>query len=194
MRGTTRMQTWDRAGIAECLRRLNDPEEQARAYPLLDEFEENIDLAGTDILHGWLYSGPHGTDVTGEPFADAFANAFRVMVLRRAAVGVSGRNDVHDVQPVFRRVGWSGSGWVWQHTSVITSWAIEMGVVRGGRVGRLVEVERLLGDERLFPDGAAAWERVRDILTIGGEQGGGSGTLHTGPGDGGGILCPLCRG
>lgn len=168
MRATARMKTWDRAGIAECLRRLKDPEEQAGAYLLLDEFEEDIDLAGTDILHGWRYSGLHGAEVSGEPFADAFANAFRVMVLHREAVGGSGGNSV---QPVFRRVGWSGSAWVWQHTSVITSWAIEMSAVRAGPDRRLVEVEGLLGDERLFGDGASACERARDILAIGGERG-----------------------
>jgi hypothetical protein len=176
-------------GTGECLRRLNDPVEQAGAYPILDEFEGSIDLAGTDILHGWrysgvysgVYSGPHGVEVSGEPFVDAFANAFRVMTLHRdGADGLEGSEEPkdaeeHGFQPVFRRIGWSGYSWIWGQTNVITSWAIELSSVRGDSSSRFARAEEMLGEERLFPDGWAACERARDILAMSGERGWGLG-------------------
>lgn len=94
--------------MKELLERLNDREEQRMAYPAIDDYEEQIDLIGTDILHGWRDGEPGAED---ELFAHAFANAFRVLVLSEG-------------QQVIRRNGSDGDRWLWEHTGHIAGWTV----------------------------------------------------------------------
>lgn len=145
-----------RIDAAELTRRLNDPREQKMGYPCIDDLEECIDLTATDVLDGWR-------DIRAceaELFADAFANAFRVLVLAEG-------------QRVFRRTGAEDGRWVWKHTGRIVYWTVashaEDGLPHPEEDPVNEEIHRD-GYGRWFATAAAASDRARELLAVAGEH------------------------
>ncbi len=142
----------------ELLRRLNDGEEQAMGYPAIDDYEDHIDFAATDVLHGWRDSSI-GQDET--IFADAFANAFRVLVLEEG-------------QQVLRRVGFDKGRYVWRFTGQIVGWTVSSCPV-GDLCSPQEDAEEAANDyetgrERWFATAAEAAERAREIVAVAAEH------------------------
>lgn len=96
-------------GPREFLHRMNDPAEQRYSYPCIEQWLEYIDLAATDLLHGWLDEGR-----SQECFSGAFADAFGLLVLEE------GQHVLRRLEPPPQRAG--QYAWRWEHTGAIVDW------------------------------------------------------------------------
>lgn len=144
--------------MTELLRRLNDTEEQRMAYPVIDDYEDHIDLTATDVLHGWRDDEANDEAL----FADAFANAFRMLVLTGG-------------QDVFRRTGCDEDRWVWQHTGHIAGWTVASYAADGLLEQVDEESKRVVsnygaGLERWFATATEAVGRAEEIASVADEH------------------------
>lgn len=145
----------------ELLGRLNDREEQAMGYPAIDDYEDYIDFAATDVLHGWRDDASGDSSKDEAMFADAFANAFRVLVLEEG-------------QQVFRRTGFDERRYVWSRTGRIVGWTVSSCSVEdvASLAGNDEQAPTVCGAgrERWFAMAAEAAERAREIASVAGEH------------------------
>lgn len=144
----------------ELLGRLNDREEQEMGYPAIDDYEDYIDFAATDVLHGWRDDASGDSSKDEAMFADAFANAFRVLVLEEG-------------QQVFRRTGFDKRRYVWRQTGHIVGWTVSScqdGDVASSPDGHDEQTLKVYGSgrERWFATAGEAAERAREIIAVAG--------------------------
>lgn len=111
------------------LEHLNDPRQQRESYPFMDEMLGDIDLAATDLLHGW-------TCAECSIFEGPFSRAFVALVAL-------------DDHAVYRRTDTlcgpasdpTTPPWRWEHTGYIQDWVVEVALyppaVSGGLLSPL---------------------------------------------------------